>query len=129
MSNKKFNNKNVQQPVFLFKTGNKAVNSLLYFGQADRFHPLSGSQQGGFINEICQVSAGETETLSLYIDTTGASSANDDSLRVDIDSEANVNAGVNAGTDAIEWDDDGEAADIDGDLVKNLPVTGGTIVY
>ena len=76
-----------------------------------------------------EIAAGSTITYILKADTTGASPANDDSLRIDIDTEANILAGVAASADAIEWEDDSNTAGIDGTLVKNLPVNGGTIIY
>ncbi|EKD47558.1 MAG: hypothetical protein ACD_66C00007G0001 [uncultured bacterium] len=75
-----------------------------------------------------EVGAGETKTYILKVDTTGASTANDHSVRFDIETEANLNANLVAGADSVEWGD-GEAVDIDGTDLKNLPVIGGTIIY
>ncbi|HCU31194.1 TPA: hypothetical protein DIC21_00430, partial [Candidatus Uhrbacteria bacterium] len=78
------------------------------------------------------IAAGTTLTYSLYMDNTGASAANDDSLRIDLDIDANSLAGTAAhvGTDGtICWDDDAYDTGLYATLVKTLPVTGGTIVY
>jgi|GEM_PF-2721711 len=78
------------------------------------------------------IGAGTTVTYSLYMDTTGASSANDDSLRIDLDANTNSASGTSAhtGTDGtINWEDDSSATDLYASLVKTLPVNGGTITY
>jgi hypothetical protein len=87
-----------------------------------------------------EIGAGETKTYVLRVDTTGASSSDDDSIRIDIPDEEEATDDV--GLDAFNWEDDSEGSDdvgdpddddddgdIDGEFVKNLPVTGGTIVY
>ena len=76
-----------------------------------------------------EIAAGKTKTYVLKIDTTGADTVDDDSIRVDIDTEASVDANVVATTDAIEWGDDTETGDIDGTYIESLPVYGGTITY
>jgi hypothetical protein len=86
-----------------------------------------------------EIGAGATKTYVLRIDTTGASSADDDSVRIDIPDQATLNAlYVSGGSDgdgldndaAVQWDDANTGAnDLDGDYIKNLAVTGGTIVY
>lgn len=75
--------------------------------------------------DIISVPAGSTKTYILKLDTTGASAADDDSIRVEIVNETGADA---TGHDAILWSDT-YATDIDGSFVKNLPVTGGTIMY
>ena len=79
------------------------------------------------------ISAGTTKTYALYMDTTGANSANDDSIRVDIPLEAEAPTGGTDPDGVILWDDsnmtNAAGLNVDGTLVKNLPVTGGTIVY
>jgi hypothetical protein len=93
-----------------------------------------------------EIGAGSTKTYVLRADTTGASGANDDSIRIDIPDETQADA-LGTAQDAIHWEDDTQTpanggagvspdcdtntstACIDGSLVKNLPVTGGTIVY
>lgn len=62
-----------------------------------------------------EIDAGNTNTYTLKVDTTGASSAEDDAIRVDIID--------------INWDDDSRAEDIDGTNINSLPIQGGTIVY
>ncbi len=77
-----------------------------------------------------EIAAGDTSTFSLEMDTTGASSSNDDSIRIDLPKDSTV--ATNGGTDpdgTIIWDDDTEGTDIDGTYVDSLPVNGGTIVY
>jgi len=85
-----------------------------------------------------EIGAGDTKTYVLRLDTTGM--VTDDSIRIDIPDEGETD-GLTAPTDALNWEDDNETPTtgttcdigsdpcIDGSLVKNLPVTGGTIVY
>ncbi|MFC1788225.1 hypothetical protein ACFLZY_03335 [Patescibacteria group bacterium] len=87
-----------------------------------------------------EIGSGETKTYVLKIDTTGADSSADDSIRIDIPSESEADAPATS-LDAINWEDDNETPStgttcdvgsdpcIDGANIKNLPVTGGTIVY
>ncbi len=79
------------------------------------------------LSEAELIGAGETKTYVLKIDTLGASSGDDDAIRVEIPDQDEADD-VDGGTDAINWGDD-EALSIDGDLIKSLPVTGGTIQY
>jgi hypothetical protein len=77
-----------------------------------------------------EVAAGSYNVYSLYLDTTGASAVNDDSIRVDLPSNSEV--ATNYGTDpdgTIIWEDDSGTTEIDGTYVENLPVYGGTITY
>lgn len=79
-----------------------------------------------------EIGAGETKTYVLKVDTTGASASDDDSIRIDIPDEATVdgdNAFLGGDDEAVQWDDDSEGTNASGDLVKNLPVTGGSIQY
>lgn len=98
-----------------------------------------------------EIGAGEVRTYVLRVETTFASAANDDSIRIDIPDQTELcdnpnNVGTNDadcddagdGTDlgaddvddpAFEWDDDNEGSNATGHLLKNLPVVGGTIVY
>lgn len=79
-----------------------------------------------------EIGAGETKTYVVKVDTTGASSSDDDSIRLDIPDEATVDASdafAGADDETIQWDDDSEGANASGDLVKTLPVTGGSIQY
>ncbi|MBI2550973.1 hypothetical protein HYV73_01345 [Candidatus Uhrbacteria bacterium] len=75
-----------------------------------------------------EIGAGTTKTYVLKIDTTGASTTDDDSIRVDIVDQDEAD-GVFGGLAAIQWDDDVEGDDFDGIFVKDLPVEGGTMVY
>ncbi len=80
-------------------------------------------------DDTVTISAGDTKTFMLKLDTTGASSSDDDSIRIDIETEDNTETGTGAaGVEAVRWSD-GEDTDIEGDLLKELPVNGGTIVY
>lgn len=79
-----------------------------------------------------EIGAGETKTYVLKLDTTGAVASEDDSVRVDIQDEATIDASdAFAGGDdeTVQWDDDSEGTNADGTLLKNLPVTGGSIQY
>lgn len=72
------------------------------------------------------IGAGTTDTYSLKVDTTGASSGADDNFRLDI-----VGEWPNVGTNAFQWDDE-ETTDpnfIGGLYIDNLPINGGTLVY
>lgn len=96
-----------------------------------------GASGGSIASE--EIGAGATKTYVLRLNTTGASAANDDSIRIDIPSQAEINSlSVGSGTDldddaVVQWDDanltNSDALDIDGDFVDNLAITGGTIVY
>jgi hypothetical protein len=76
-----------------------------------------------------EIAAGTTVTYGLYLDTTGASAANDDSLRLDLDTNTNTDAGVTGTVGTIKWADDAYDTSLYASLVKTLPVTGGTILY
>jgi len=79
------------------------------------------------LSEAELIGAGETKTYVLKVDTLGANSGDDDAIRVEIPDQDEADD-VRGGTDAINWGDD-EDLSIDGDLIKSLPVTGGTIQY
>jgi hypothetical protein len=104
--------------------GNCTANEALTWVKID----LQKADGGSLVDNSDEIAAGSTITYILKADTTGASAANDDSIRIDLDSEANTTTGV-ATADTIEWADDAYANDIDGTLVKTLPTTGGTIIY
>lgn len=88
---------------------------------------VSFSRYGnGADREPLQIGAGQTRIFVLKVDTSGASASQDDAFRIDIPDETEAAA---AGLHAIVWDDDVEATDIDGSLIKNLPITGGTLVF
>ncbi|OGL95085.1 hypothetical protein A2348_04955 [Candidatus Uhrbacteria bacterium RIFOXYB12_FULL_58_10] len=73
------------------------------------------------------VPAGVTSTLSLHVDTTGASAADDDSVRFDLLSDAEARA---VRHQAILWDDtDAGASNINAHLLRVLPLMGPTISY
>ncbi len=77
-----------------------------------------------------EIGAGETKTYVLKVDTLGANAGDDDAIRIEIPDQDEASAAD--GMDAINWNDDSfdnEGDGFDGDLIKNLPVTGGTIQY
>ncbi len=76
------------------------------------------------------VAAGTSKTYVLKVDTTGASSAADDTVRFDVLEENGASSTLGA-TSEFMYDETGSgaAANITGASVKNLPVTGGTIIY
>lgn len=91
---------------------------------------LTGDEVIGWARQVfatpINIAAGTSKTFVLKVDTTGASSASDDTVRFDIQEETATIAG-----NEFQWDEQSSNAvvDIAGTLVKNLPVTGGTIVY
>lgn len=77
------------------------------------------------VTMLVEVPAGATETFHLRVDTTGASSRDNDVIRVDIPSESQL---VNQVFPAFEWEDaNGDI--LDGSEIRNLPVQGGTLVF
>jgi len=62
-----------------------------------------------------EIPAGQTNTFVLRMDTSGASNADSDTLRVEIT--------------GLLWNDDTRAEDIGSTFINLLPVRGGTIVY
>ncbi|MBI2551401.1 hypothetical protein HYV73_03610, partial [Candidatus Uhrbacteria bacterium] len=75
-----------------------------------------------------EIDAGTTKTYVLKVDTTGASSADDDSIRVDIVDQDEADR-VLGGLAAVQWHDDVEGSDFDGTYIMNLPINGGTLMY
>jgi hypothetical protein len=82
-----------------------------------------------------EVAAGSIDTYQLYVDTSGASAATDDSIRVDIPPEVTVqDNGADDPDGVVIWEDhdayeeDG-AQFIDGHFIESLPLTGGTIIF
>lgn len=82
------------------------------------------------------ISAGASKTFVLKVDTTGASSSADDTVRFDVADEVTISpnfiwneTGPGANTATVTDGAVAAFAGIDGTNVKNLPVTGGTIVY
>ena len=73
-----------------------------------------------------EIGAGETKTYVLKVDTLGASASDDDAIRIEIPDQDEASA---ADLNSIDWEDDTDTTSFYGDLVKNLPVTGGTIQY
>ncbi len=70
------------------------------------------------------ISAGTTHTFSLYFDSTGTSSASDDSMRFDIPAESATPTSLKS----VTWSD-GSATGIDGTLIDNLTLSGGTLIF
>jgi len=73
-----------------------------------------------------EIAAGTTKSLSLRIDTTGASATADDTVQFDLLNESDARA---IGHNAVLWNDDTEATNINASLLQALPVNGGTISY
>jgi hypothetical protein len=71
-----------------------------------------------------QISSGETKTVKLFGDTTGATTNN--TLQVTVG--PNSSASYNATTSGVECEDS-SGTDIDLATTKNLPVNGGSLVY
>jgi hypothetical protein len=78
------------------------------------------------LGPVKTIAAGTSKTFVLKVETTGASGRWDDTVRFDVMDESEAMAG-----NEFQWSETGvgAATDISGLLVKNLPVTGGTIWY
>lgn len=105
------------------------------YGSAASDGTLSGTETVGYVRLALTtpktIAAGTSKTFVLKVDTTGASSSTDDTVRFDVLEEAgSVNTTLAALTE-FQWDETGSNAVVDntGTLVKNLPVNGGTLVY
>lgn len=109
------------------------------YGTAAADGTLSGSELVGFARLVLDVpvtiSAGSSKTFILKVDTTGANTANDDTLSLKIIEEGGSTNTTVAALNELQWDEinatslAGSATDITGTLVKNLPVQGGTLVF
>lgn len=75
------------------------------------------------------IGAGETRTYSLRVDTSGANASQDDSVRIDMPSETETRSLSSHQFNALLWDDGNTNIRVDGSLIRNLPVTGGTMVF
>jgi len=75
------------------------------------------------------ISAGSSKTLQIWTDTTGASSINHDTFRMDVigDTAAGGNSCNTASNNCLDWND-GQAAN-NGYKVDKLPITGGNIQF
>ena len=73
------------------------------------------------------ITAGETQTLALFMDTAGVSAVDDDMIRIEIPSETSVDSLVTP-LDSMSWYDDGGSA-LDGYDVYNLPLIGNTLLF
>ncbi len=73
-----------------------------------------------------EIAAGDTMTLVLKADTTGASATGNDTVRFDLVNESDARAISHS---AVLWNDDTEATNVNASLLQVLPVTGGTITY
>jgi len=114
-------------------TAQCTADNQITYAQAD----FAGSATTGNL----EVAAGETVTLILYVDTTGASASSDDSIRIDLPDEATMSgtASWTSGTatdmslwdgSSFVWTDDSATTKLYGTLVKTLPVTPtGAVVY
>lgn len=105
--------------------------------------------------DVEEIAAGTTKTYIVRADTTGASSADDDTFRLDIVDQAiadglnedcvngageecysydsnDANGGVDHSSDdveAISWNDDEEATEVNGEFINNLKVLGPSISF
>lgn len=77
-----------------------------------------------FTNTIT-VGAGTTKTIKVFGDTTGAGTTKTLQLSV----KANGTAGKAATTSGLSWEDVQNNAAVDTLLTKNLPVSGGSLLY
>lgn len=80
------------------------------------------------------IAAGTTVTYALYmtVNTTGANAANDDTLRISLETNATAAAGTAAssGTDGtINWEDDSASTDLYASLVRTLPINGNVLTF
>ncbi len=100
-------------------------------GECDGAAPLAYAKvtfaDGAFGTE--EIGAGQTKTYAVRLDTTGASAAMDDSIRLDIPAENQLPAGEVDLDGSLLWGDDNTGVDADGAYIRNLPVLGGTIGY
>jgi len=71
-----------------------------------------------------KIPKGVTYVFALYADTTGASSSLDDSVRFDLPAQT----GLPTGLKSLVWSD-GSATGIDGTLIDNLTISGGTLIF
>jgi len=80
------------------------------------------------------ISAGSSVTYALYVtvNSTGANAANDDTLRVSLETNTNSASGTSAhaGTDGtINWEDDSATTDLYASLLKTLPINGNALTF
>lgn len=88
----------------------------------------STSNRLGYIEALMseKVPAGSVYTYGLWLDTTGASSVDDDVLEVEVLNESAMEGGIKA----LTWDDGtARGSAIDGRLVDNLPVVGDLLTF
>ncbi len=74
------------------------------------------------------IQAGETISFKLRLDTTGASSAKDDYVRVDLPSEREMDA-LAVMRDSLLWQSTTPVPGRINRMAGSLPITGGTLVY
>ncbi|MBI4135530.1 hypothetical protein HY477_02235 [Candidatus Uhrbacteria bacterium] len=105
------------------------------YGTAAADGTLSGTEEVGYARLVLTtprtISAGTSKTYVLKVDTTGASTNPDDSVRFDILEEGGSTNTTLAALAEFQWDESssGAATDISGTLIKNLPIIGGTLIY
>lgn len=80
------------------------------------------------------IAAGTSVTYALYINvnSTGANAANDDTLRVSLETNATTATGTSAsaGTDGtIDWEDDSATTELYASLIKTLPINGNALTF
>lgn len=74
------------------------------------------------------MSAGNTNTYLLRVDTSGASAANDDIVRVDMPAVSTFQS-LGSALRSVRWSPAFPPTVSVSDMVRNLPVLGGTVVY
>ncbi len=74
------------------------------------------------------VGAGNTNTYLLRVDTSGASAANDDIVRVDMPAVSTFQS-LSSVLRSVRWSPTFPPTAAVSDVVRNLPVMGGTVVY
>ncbi len=95
-------------------------------GPADREQAVVGYALVNLVHG--NISAGTSHTFSLIVDSTGADSAQDDAIKVEIVSEPAHQFSPLLHT--IQWREGVNGLDlINGNFIKNLPITGGTLVF
>lgn len=105
------------------------------FGMSPADGTLSGVETVGYarlaLTSPRAITAGTSKTYILKVDTTGASSSADDAVRFDIIGENGSTNTTLSALNEFQWDEVGAGgvSDINGSLVRMLPVIGNALVY
>lgn len=77
------------------------------------------------------IAAGSSVTYALYINvnSTGANSANDDTLRIGLETNSTTDAGITGTYGTLNWEDDSATGDIYATLLKTLPINGNALTF